>query len=263
MFITTLLYRFSAERVDRDNPHVSAFFPQQQKTYTFCKQYCRNKRVVEFGCGSGFGAHRIAEVAASVTAIDNDRNTIQQCCTKYKKNNLRFQVDQAERFISKRKFDVAVSFQVIEHIEPRCVENYLLSIKRSLKPKGVCFISTPNGPLSSYNENPYHHKEYSGIELKTLLSRYFTQVTLFGVEGNSTVRLFEKKRRERVLSALQIDPFRMRALVPRMLRQFIFDFASYFVRKKLNPLSLNISERDYQIRTLRPRSAIDIIAVCR
>lgn len=263
MSITNLLYRFSAERVDRDNPHVSAFFPQQQKAYTFCKQYCRNKRVVEFGCGSGFGTHRIAEVATSVTAIDNDHNTIQQCRVKYKKNNLHFQVDQAEQFISKRKYDVAVSFQVIEHIEPQFVENYLLSIKRTLKPKGVCFISTPNAPLSLYNENPYHFKEYSGIELKTFLARYFTQVTLFGVEGNSSVRLFEKKRKERVLSTLQIDVFRMRALVPRIIRQFIFDFASYIVRKKLNPLSLNITEKDYQIRTLRPRSAIDIIAVCR
>ncbi|MBI5151118.1 MAG: class I SAM-dependent methyltransferase [Candidatus Pacebacteria bacterium] len=263
MSITNLLYRFSAERVDSDNPHLSAFFPQQQKAYTFCKQYCRNKRVIEFGCGSGFGAYRITEVATSVTAIDNDCNTIQHCRAKYKKNNLRFQVNKAEQFISKRKFDVAISFQVIEHIESQFVENYLFSIKRALKPKGVCFISTPNAPLSSYNENPYHYKEYSGIELKTLLSRYFTQVTLFGVEGDSIVRLFEKRRKERVLSALQKDVFRMRNIVPRKMRQVIFDFASYFVRKKLNLFSVNVREKNYQIRTLRPRSAIDIIAVCR
>ncbi len=260
-----LLYTMSAERVDVDHPELSAFFFQQQAAYTFCLSYCMHKTVLEIGSGSGYGANRIADVATSILCIDKDKTSIEKSATVFQKKNMRFVCTGIEQFQPHQKFDVIISLQVIEHISPHHLDQYLRTIQTSLKPTGVCIFSTPNAPRSSYNENPYHFTEYSGDRLRDILLKYFAEVKLYGVTGDKQVERFEQARKQRVLSFFSFDPFGLRKLLPRKVKQFLFDFVSFANRKALNTQATefrSISEKNYHIGPFNANSAIDIVAVC-
>ena len=261
-----ILYTMSAERVDIDHPELSAFFFQQQAAYTFCMKYCKNKTVLEIGSGSGYGANRIADVATSVLCIDKDKTSIEKSKTIFQKKNIQFACTSIECFHPRQKFDVIISLQVIEHISPKHLDQYLRTIQKSLKPDGVCIFSTPNASRSSYNENPYHFTEYSGDALRHILLKYFAEVKLYGVTGDAQVERFEQARKRRVLSFFSFDPLSLRKLLPRKIRQFLFDLASFANRKALNAQITefrSISEKNYRISPFNSNSAIDSIAVCR
>jgi len=238
-----ILYTMSAERVDIDHPELSAFFFQQQAAYTFCMKYCKNKTVLEIGSGSGYGANRIADVATSVLCIDKDKTSIEKSKTIFQKKNIQFACTSIECFHPRQKFDVIISLQVIEHISPKHLDQYLRT-----------------------NENPYHFIEYSGAALRRILLKYFAKVKLYGVMGDAQVERFEDARKRRVFSFFSFDPFSLRKLFPRKIRQFLFDLASFANRKALNAQIAefrSISEKNYRISPFNSNSAIDSIAVCR
>lgn len=76
--------------------------------------------------------------------------------------------------------DVALSFQVIEHIGPKKVRDYLSETKRVLKDGGVFVVSTPNKKLRllpfQKPWNPEHRKEHSYKEFKKVLMNVFENV---------------------------------------------------------------------------------------
>ena len=260
-----ILYTMSAERVDVDHPELSAFFFQQQAAYTFCMKYCKHKTVLEIGSGSGYGANRIADVATSVLCIDKDKTSIEKSKIIFQKKNIQFICTGIEQFHPHQQFDVIISLQVIEHISPHHLDQYLRTIQASLKSNGICIFSTPNAPRSSYNENPYHYIEYSGDAVHNILLKYFAEVKLYGVTGDNRVERFEDARKRRVLSFFSFDPLSLRKLLPRKIRQFLFDLASFANRKTLNAQIAefrSISEKNYRISPFNPNSAIDSIVVC-
>ncbi len=261
-----ITYKISAERTDIDHPYLSPFFFQQQKAYALALKYCKNKRVLEIGSGSGYGADRIASIAKEVIAIDKDKISIDKCKNKFKNENLKFLNTSIEEYYPKEKVDLVISFQVLEHISPKKVKLYLNKISLALNKNGVCIISTPNSKTSSYNENPYHYKEYTAMELKDLLSSYFKTVIIQGVSGDNKVRQFEKTRRKAVISFLAKDKLGIRKLLPRKARQIIFDIATFGIRVLLNKKNIGfkkISEKNYSIVTINLNESIDLIAICK
>lgn len=265
LMIKKILYKISAERIDIENPYLSPFFSQQQKAYSFSEKYAKNKTVLEIGSGSGYGAHRLAQSAKKILAIDKDTISIEKSKKKFKKRNLAFLCADADTFISKQKFDCVISLQVLEHIPPKDLKNYLTVITACLNKNGICIISTPNAKTSSYNENPYHYKEYQGSELSSLLSRYFKTVSLYGLAGDDKVKEFEKIRKKTVLSFLAKDKLQIRKFIPRKLKQFLFDVATSANKAALHKKSKDfqkISEKNYKISEFNPEKSLDIIAVC-
>ena len=71
--------------------------------------------------------------------------------------------------------------EVFEHIELDKVDDILTNIKTILKPNGILYMTQPNGDFvknepSDYN--PDHKKHYKKIELKNILSKYFTNIKI-------------------------------------------------------------------------------------
>ena len=53
-------------------------------------------RVLEIGCGDGYGAHLISSIGADVVAIDVDTNAINYAKRKYKDTNITFELYDGE-----------------------------------------------------------------------------------------------------------------------------------------------------------------------
>ena len=136
-------------------------------------------KVLDAGCGYGYGSKMLAEQASKVVAIDESAETVSQARERYAKENLEFVVGDLQKIDLHGfgTFDVITFFEVIEHINnPELV---LQKFKEVMSPEGYLLISTPNG-RTPYVNNPYHTKEFTEEEVKDLLNDngFFVQEVL-------------------------------------------------------------------------------------
>jgi ubiquinone/menaquinone biosynthesis C-methylase UbiE len=160
--------------------------------YEYAEKFVKGKSVLEIGCGTGYGANQLSRFASNVIAIDVSRKCIRYCHTKHKKGKMTFlHASGLSIPLKDSSVDVALSFQVIEHIEPRKVRDYLTEIKRVLNDEGVFVISTPNKKLRllpfQRPWNPQHRKEYSYREFKKTLRNVFENVEVYGLRGSKEI----------------------------------------------------------------------------
>ena len=148
------------------------------------RQIDKTDKVLDFGCGTGYGARLLSDFAESVYAFDKDTKLVEEQ-NKFKKDNLIFCKTLPE---CSNKFDKVVSFEVVEHIELANVNHYFNNIKKRMKNNGVLFISTPRAvPFEnrSLNRQREHVYEYSPQEFRELLKSHFTNVFLFSQNDSS------------------------------------------------------------------------------
>lgn len=261
--INKILYKISAERADLSNSFISPFYYQQLKAYKFCLKFCKNKKVLEIGSGGGHGSFLISKVAQKVVAIDKENLAISSGEEKFKRKNLKFISSSIEEFETSGNFDCIVSLQVIEHIPQQSVGPFFKKIKKIISAGGFLILSTPYSKNSSYNENPYHFKEYTFTELKKMLSEFFPDIKIYSLIGDSKVKLFETERKQKVTSLLNKDYLKIRNILPRRVKQIMFDLLSYKKRFALDKEYSKITTKNYKIVEEENMEAIDIIAVCR
>ena len=148
--------------------------------YIFAEVFVAGKRVLDAGCGSGYGTARLAEKAKLVVGVDNSAEAIGYAREHYTRPKVVFLYGDCERLpFDRGAFDVIVSFEVIEHLARQ--EEFLTEVKRVLRPAGLFVLSTPNRIYYSEEreqENPYHHREFSREELRGELGRHFAHVQL-------------------------------------------------------------------------------------
>ena len=100
---------------------------------------------------------------------------------------------------SDNSIDLVYSGQTIEHVDPAVAPTVLAEAYRVLKPDGVLFLDTPNGPVCRLHQeefiNPDHQIEYSHDEMTGLLTgagfvitRQFGMINLeVAVEGGKVI----------------------------------------------------------------------------
>lgn len=261
--IINFLNKIKAERIDPEDFSTAPFFYQQQKVYSFCRKYVKNKVVLEVGSGSGYGTYHLSKFAKKIIAIDKDSGSIKESEKRYKSKNITFIPSTIEAYKTHQKFDIIIMLQVMEHILE--IHSFLEKILFLLKKNGLVILSTPNALTQSYNENPYHHKEFNSTELRNLLSGYFKRVNLYGLHGDRKICEYEQMRKKQVLSILSKDPWNVRRFIPRIIRKYIFDIIS-FSRKNITKVKTNnyynsISENNFIISQTELNKSIDLIAI--
>lgn len=150
--------------------------------YQYALESAEGKTILDVGCGAGYGTAMLANVAQIAFGCDISYSAIQFAAQEYSKNNLHFsQMDCQQLGFPASKFDLVISFEMIEHILGQ--KQLLAEIKRVLKPDGTLIISTPE--KTKYNElhymakpNEYHVKELSDSEFHELLRSYFSHVQI-------------------------------------------------------------------------------------
>jgi SAM-dependent methyltransferase len=253
---------FTGERLPGDDPHFRADLARHLAAYHLAAPYCGGLRVLDAGCGEGYGAALLAAVAARVVGVDRSAPALAHARVRHGRPGLVFVCADLERLGALRcGFDVVCNFQVIEHLEKP--ERLLEALRERLVPGGRLILTTPNR-LMSFSENPYHVREYTADELAALLAPWFTRVEVRGVGGNAKVDAYEAARRRRVERLLRLDPLGIRRLLPAPVVRFAFGRLARLVRLQLARDPVPASEivpEDYREQPTAA-GALDLLALC-
>jgi GT2 family glycosyltransferase/glycosyltransferase involved in cell wall biosynthesis/ubiquinone/menaquinone biosynthesis C-methylase UbiE len=151
--------------------------------YAFAARFVKGKKVLDLGCGEGYGTYMLAKEATYVAGVEIDKPTVQHARSKYIKDNLEF-IEGSVLTIpieGEKEFDIVVCFELIEHIAEH--DKLLSEVKRLLKDDGLFIVSTPNKAVytdAPDHHNPFHVKELYFKEFRSLLRRYFKHLRIFG-----------------------------------------------------------------------------------
>jgi SAM-dependent methyltransferase len=159
------------------------WFRRHEVVYRRLADRCAGRDVLEAGCGEGYGADLIADVARRVIGLDYDEATVAHVQARYPRVDMRHG-NLAELPLADGSVDVVVNFQVIEHLWDQA--QFVAECARVLKPSGVLLMSTPNritfSPGRDTPINPFHTRELNAAELTELLeSAGFAVESLLGV----------------------------------------------------------------------------------
>lgn len=145
--------------------------------YRYATRFVAGRTVLDAACGTGYGTRQLAEAGARhVVGVDlsDDALAIARAETKPDQRVSFVQCD-ATRPPLRRMFDVACSFETIEHVPD--ANAMLAALRGVLKPGGLLLVSSPNRPVTSpaatsmrdQPRNRYHVREFTPKELTTLL----------------------------------------------------------------------------------------------
>jgi len=124
------------------------------------------------GSSTGIIDSILANKFKSVVGIDTDKEAVLYARKTFKKNNLRFQVDDATSSkIKNNSFDVVVCTHVYEHVPDS--RKLFDEIYRVLKPSGVCYLAAINGlwPIEPHYKLPFLSWLPKGI------ANYYVRIT--------------------------------------------------------------------------------------
>ncbi len=121
----------------RDNNALEKEFARRKRLIL---KYCKNGRLLDYGCASGEFVRYISEIyeaegcdiSEDAVRIARGKDSLQQ--DRY------YRVSEWEKI--KKEYDVICMWDVIEHIANPC--ETLLRIKKRLRNNGYIFLSTPN-----------------------------------------------------------------------------------------------------------------------
>jgi len=150
--------------------------------YAFARRYAAGKRVLDAGCGTGYGTVELARDAASVIGVDFSVEAIEFASTNYPLPSVRFQTASCLALpFADSSFELVVAFEVIEHLAE--YRRFLDECARVLTPDGILIVSTPNKRYYTESRgaagaNPYHEHEFEADEFQAELNRRFPHVSL-------------------------------------------------------------------------------------
>ncbi|MFL5240438.1 MAG: methyltransferase domain-containing protein [Rhizomicrobium sp.] len=186
---------FTGERIvpqaDNCEPNfASRMYQEHIARYLFASQIVAGKAVIDIGCGVGYGSQRLAQLgAAFVHAFDLSEDAIRHARIHYAHPNVHYEAGNAERFSADRQYDVAICFELIEHVRnPRAV---MKNIRSALTGEGILVMSTPRA--LEEKRTHFHEHEFGLEEYVKMISEYFGEVEIY-VENNHFTSLVTKGR---------------------------------------------------------------------
>jgi ubiquinone/menaquinone biosynthesis C-methylase UbiE len=174
------------------DPYCAAMHLGHMAAYKHALRYAYGRKVLDLGCGTGYGSHFLASFGAEqVVAADLDwialnyaRKNYFLDCIQYVQLNGNNSLPFADQ-----SFDFVFCSQVIEHLSDP--PGFLLEIRRILKSSGFCLVTTPNKKLFTpdpdQNSNEHHISEMSFSEYKKLGEIIFPLVKMGGIPQNCLV----------------------------------------------------------------------------
>jgi SAM-dependent methyltransferase len=161
--------------------------------YAFAARLSRNRRVLDIGCGTGYGSAELSAAAQSVTGVDVAPEALAFARQGFSRANIRWvQGSAAALPFAAASFDLLVAFEVIEHLSDW--PSLLHEARRVMAPGGQLIVSTPNKQFYAETRrdsgpNPFHEHEFEYDEFRDALLEVFASVSIF-VEDHTEGVLF-------------------------------------------------------------------------
>lgn len=150
--------------------------------YAFASGFSLGSRVLDAGCGTGYGSLLLARQAQSVVGIDVAQEAIEFASARSSAANTRYlQASAAALPFASHSFDLITAFEVIEHLDDW--PSLLDEAARLLTHFGLFIVSTPNRVYYAESRrldgpNPYHRHEFEFDEFQSELRRRFPNVAI-------------------------------------------------------------------------------------
>ncbi len=244
----------TSDKIPSDNP----IHQRLLKAYLLSKSYVKGN-LIELGCGEGRGIAELSDLVDHYTAIDKINSAIEKLKLKYP--HFRFESCLFPPIpFPNNSFDSIVSFQVIEHLENDNL--FLKEIHRILKPGGCAILTTPNRKMT-LSRNPWHTREYTATELRSLCSKYFQNVQMKGIKGNEKVMEYYNRNKVYVNQIMRFDFLDLQHRLPSALLRVPYDILNRINRNKLkmakDTLVKSIHHKDY---LLAPENEFNLDLFC-
>lgn len=241
MYKTT---EIASSEIVSDNPiHQRLFYP-----YLKVLEAVNGGNMLEIGTGAGRGVEVMAKIVDGYTGIDKNAPLLKELSAKYPKFTFIDMFIPPLKGLADNSFDNIVTFQVIEHIADD--HAFLKEAFRVLKPGGKLFLTTPNR-IMSLTRNPWHEREYLGLELKNLMLKYFPKVEAKGIHGNEKVNAYFEENKKSVRKITRFDIFNLQYNLPRWMLQIPYDIGNRLSRNMLlksnSNLTTGISTDDFHL----------------
>jgi SAM-dependent methyltransferase len=174
------------------------------------------ERVLDAGCGTGYGSQLLLQKGAFVVGIDNSSLAVEYAHEHYGGTEIKFARMDCQRLaFSDAQFDFLVCFEVFEHMEDQ--DGFLRECLRVMRPAGTLILSTPNISTAKVHmrsirqANPFHVGMLDLDGFRRALRRRFARVDVYG----------QRRRGNRLYSALRsLDVFNLRLrLLPNTRRE--------------------------------------------
>ena len=139
------LHKFNPIRIEYIKNHIIKEFNIKNKKKPFSKL-----EILDIGCGGGLLAEPMYRLGGNVTGIDASKKNINVAKTHAKKNKLKINYicSSPENLITKKKFDIILNMEVVEHVQD--LNLFIKTSSKLLKKKGIMFIATINKTIKSY-----------------------------------------------------------------------------------------------------------------
>jgi 2-polyprenyl-3-methyl-5-hydroxy-6-metoxy-1,4-benzoquinol methylase len=165
-------YWQSGERPCPDFP--DEIFFNSFKVYRFVSQFCNGERVLDVGCGTGYGTSYLGESANRAVGIDISHQAIRYARRHYGRPEVEFFRMSAESLtFADRSFDFIVSSENFEHLRDQRAN--LREMSRVLADEGMLLLATPNPEMFVGVRNPYHTHEFCYEELLRMVQGFFSE----------------------------------------------------------------------------------------
>jgi glycosyltransferase involved in cell wall biosynthesis/SAM-dependent methyltransferase len=148
----------------------SKMYHEHAARYLFAAQSVKGKRVLDVGCGVGYGSALLADAGATeVVAFDLSPEAIAHASANFARASIRYSVAAAEHF-QFGQFDIVTCFELIEHVSDQSA--VMASIVAALEPDGIAFVSTPR-PRGDSPRSAFHVHELTFAEFRALMEQHF------------------------------------------------------------------------------------------
>jgi 2-polyprenyl-3-methyl-5-hydroxy-6-metoxy-1,4-benzoquinol methylase len=167
----------AAERLVRGEMRGELVEAEHLNRYWWVSSLVAGKRVLDAGCGTGYGSTILAAGGAQeVIGVDRATHVIEAVRSVMPARVRLHEGDVESLSFDNGSFDVVVCFEVIEHLENPAAA--LSEFARVLTESGLLVVSSPNRAVYTPG-NPHHRHEFLPNELRAALEEHFANVMLY------------------------------------------------------------------------------------